>query len=145
MRETYKMAKEIKEVTGLNFLEKNRKTEYVEARSFFVHILKNYYKYRNKDIINIFNELGFAMDSATLCHSLKMFEVYERNNVRMQEWFDNLFEKPNYQSRKHTQAYIKAKLKYLPEEVLIKFAAMIDTILKEEMSMEELEKVTWEW
>ena len=49
MRETYKMAKEIKEVTGLNFLEKNRKTEYVEARSFFVHILKNYYKYRNKD------------------------------------------------------------------------------------------------
>ena len=145
MRETYKMAKEIKEVTGLNFLEKNRKTEYVEARSFFVHILKNYYKYRNKDIINIFNELGFAMDSATLCHSLKMFEVYERNNVRMQEWFDNLFEKPNYQSRKHTQAYIKAKLKYLPEDVLIKFAAMIDTILKEEMSMEELEKVTWEW
>ena len=83
MKETYKMAKEIKEVTGLNFLEKNRKTEYVEARSFFVHILKNYYKYRNKDIINIFNELGFAMDSATLCHSLKMFEVYERNNVRI--------------------------------------------------------------
>ena len=145
MKETYKMAKEIKEVTGLNFLEKNRKTEYVEARSFFVHILKNYYKYRNKDIINIFNELGFAMDSATLCHSLKMFEVYERNNIRMQEWLDSLFEKPNYQSRKHTQAYIKAKLKYLPEDVLIKLAAMIDTILKEEMSMEELEKVTWEW
>ena len=145
MRETYKMAKEIKEVTGLNFLEKNRKTEYVEARSFFVHILKNYYKYRNKDIINLFNELGFAMDSATLSHSLKMFEVYERNNVRMQEWFENLFEKPNYQSRKHTQAYIKAKLKYLPEDVLIKLAAMIDTILREEMSMEELEKVTWEW
>ena len=145
MRETYKMAKEIKEVTGLNFLEKNRKTEYVEARSFFVHILKNYYKYRNKDIINIFNDLGFAMDSATLCHSLKMFEVYERNNVRMQEWFENLFEKPNYQSRKHTQAYIMAKLKYLPEDVLNKLAAMIDTILREEMSMEELEKVTWEW
>ena len=145
MRETYKMAKEIKEVTGLNFLERNRKTEYVEARSFFVHILKNYYKYRNKDIINIFNDLGFAMDSATLCHSLKMFEVYERNNVRMQEWFENLFEKPNYQSRKHTQAYIKAKLKYLPEDVLIKLAAMIDTILREELSMEELEKVTWEW
>ena len=145
MKETYKMAKEIKEVTGLNFLEKNRKTEYVEARSFFVHILKNYYKYRNKDIINIFNELGFAMDSATLSHSLKMFEVYERNNIRMQEWFDRLFEKPNYQSRKHTQAYIKAKLKYLPEDVLIKLAAMIDTILREEMSMEELEKVTWEW
>ena len=81
MKETYKMAKEIKEVTGLNFLEKNRKTEYVEARSFFVHILKNYYKYRNKDIINIFNELGFAMDSATLCHSLKMFEVYERKLI----------------------------------------------------------------
>ena len=77
--------------------------------------------------------------------SKKMFEVYERNNIRMQEWFDSLFEKPNYQSRKHTQAYIKAKLKYLPEDVLIKFAAMIDTILKEEMSMEELEKVTWEW
>ena len=145
MRETYKMAKEIKEVTGLNFLEKNRKTEYVEARSFFVHILKNYHKYRNKDIINLFNELGFAMDSATLSHSLKMFEVYERNNVRMQEWFENLFEKPNYQSRKHTQAYIMAKLKYLPEDVLNKLAAMIDTILREEMSMEELEKVTWEW
>ena len=145
MRETYRMAKEIKEVTGLNFLERNRKTEYVEARSFFVHILKNYHKYRNKDIINLFNELGFAMDSATLSHSLKMFEVYERNNVRMQMWFDNLFEKPNYQSRKHTQAYIMAKLKYLPEDVLNKLAAMIDTILREEMSMEELEKVTWEW
>ena len=145
MRETYRMAREIKEVTGLNFLEKNRKTEYVEARSFFVHILKNYYKYRNKDIINLFNDLGFAMDSATLCHSLKMFEVYERNNIRMQRWFDNLFDKPNYKSRKHTQAYIKSKLKYLPEDVLIKFAAMIDTILREEMSMEELEKVTWEW
>ena len=145
MRETYRMAREIKEVTGLNFLERNRKTEYVEARSFFVHILKNYHKYRNKDIINLFNELGFAMDSATLSHSLKMFEVYERNNVRMQMWFDNLFEKPNYQSRKHTQAYIMAKLKYLPEDVLNKLAAMIDTILREEMSMEELEKVTWEW
>ena len=99
MTETYKIAKEVKKITGINFLEKKRQTEYVEARSFFVHILKNYYKLRNRDIIIIFNNLGFDMDSATLCHAIKMFEVYEHNNRRMQEWFDNLFEKPNYKRK----------------------------------------------
>ena len=75
MKEVYAIAKEVKNITDVNFLEKKRQTEYVEARSFFVHILKNYYKLRNKDIINVFNNLGFRMDSATLCHAVKMFEV----------------------------------------------------------------------
>ena len=44
----HKIAKDIKQITGCNFLEKRRDTKYVEARSFFVHILKNYYKFRNK-------------------------------------------------------------------------------------------------
>ena len=77
-----RIAKDIKQITGINFLEKRRDTKYVEARAFFVHILKNYYKFRNKDIINTFNDLGFKLDSATLCHSLKMFEVYENNNAK---------------------------------------------------------------
>tara|TARA_E500000318_G_scaffold80196_1_gene75277 strand:- start:3285 stop:3722 length:438 start_codon:yes stop_codon:yes gene_type:complete len=137
--ETYKIAKEVKKITGLNFLEKNRKIEYVEARSFFVHILKNYYKLRNRDIINIFNELGFKMDSATLCHAINMFEIYEHNNTRMQEWFDNLFAKPDFKNRSNTSAYIKSKLKYLPEDTLVKIAAQIDAMIKDEVFLEETE------
>jgi len=139
MRERYKIAKEVKKITGVNFLEKKRQTEYVEARSFFVHILKNYYKLRNKDIIIIFNELGFNMDSATLCHAVKMFEVYEQNNKRMQEWFDTLFAKPNFKSRSNTSAYIKSKLKYLPEDTLIKIAAQIEAMIKDEVFLDESE------
>ena len=142
MRETYRIAKEVKKKTGINFLEKKRQTEYVEARAFFVHILRNYYKLRNKDIIIIFNQLGFNMDSATLCHALKMFEVYEHNNKRMQEWFDNLFAKPDFKNRANTTAYIKSKLKYLPEDTLIKMAAQIDAMVKDEVFLDESE---WEY
>ncbi len=139
MRETYRIAKEVKKITGVNFLEKKRETKYVEARAFFVHILRNYYKLRNKDIIIIFNQLGFNMDSATLCHALKMFEVYEHNNKRMQEWFDNLFAKPDFKNRANTTAYIKSKLKYLPEDTLIKMAAQIDAMVKDEVFLDESE------
>lgn len=142
--QTRLVAKEIKDITGVNFLEKRRDTTYVEARAFFVHILKNYYKFRNKDIINTFNDLGFKMDSATLCHSLKMFEVYEHKNFRMQKWFDSLFAKPSYKSRSNTQAYIKSKLKYLPEHVLVKVAAQIETIIKNQ-EFDEIEKVEFHW
>jgi hypothetical protein len=138
-----RIAKDIKQITGINFLEKRRDTKYVEARAFFVHILKNYYKFRNKDIINTFNDLGFKLDSATLCHSLKMFEVYENNNARMQGWFDLLFQAPDYKNRDKTQAYIKSKLKYLPEETLIKFAAQIKVII--ENGEYELENVEFHW
>lgn len=139
MTETYKIAKEVRDVTGINFLDKNRQTEYVEARSFFVHILKNYYKLRNKDIIIIFNNLGFNMDSATLTHAIKMFEVYEHNNKRMQDWFDNLFAKPDFKNRANISAFIKAKLKYLPEDTLVKIAAQIDAIIKNEEFTEDSE------
>ena len=138
-----RIAKDIKQITGINFLEKRRDTKYVEARAFFVHILKNYYKFRNKDIINTFNDLGFKLDSATLCHSLKMFEVYENNNARMQGWFDLLFQAPDYKNRDKTQAYIRSKLKYLPEETLIKFAAQIKVII--ENGEYELENVEFHW
>jgi len=138
-----RIAKDIKQITGINFLEKRRDTKYVEARAFFVHILKNYYKFRNKDIIITFNDLGFKLDSATLCHSLKMFEVYENNNTRMQGWFDLLFQAPDYKNRDKTQAYIKSKLKYLPEETLIKFAAQIKVII--ENGEYELENVEFHW
>ena len=139
MTETYKIAKEVKKITGVNFLEKKRQTEYVEARSFFVHILKNYYELRNRDIIIIFNNLGFDMDSATLCHAIKMFEVYEHNNRRMQEWFDNLFAKPDFKNRSNTSAFIKSKLKYLPEDTLVKIAAQIDAMIKDEVFLDESE------
>jgi len=142
MRETYRIAKEVKKITGINFLEKKRQTEYVEARAFFVHILRNYYKLRNKDIIIIFNQLGFNMDSATLCHALKMFEVYEHNNKRMQEWFDNLFAKPDFKNRANTTAYIKSKIKYLTEDTLIKMEEQIDAMVKDEVFLDESE---WEY
>ena len=139
MRETYRIAKEVKKITGVNFLEKKRETKYLEARAFFVHILRNYYKLRKKDIIIIFNQLGFNMDSATLCHALKMFEVYEHNNKRMQEWFDNLFDKPDFKNRANTTAYIKSKLKYLPADTLMKMAAQIDTMVKDKVFLDESE------
>ena len=140
----HKIAKDIKGITGCNFLEKRRDTKYVEARSFFVHILKNYYKFRNKDIINTFNNLGFNMDSATLCHSLKMFEVYEHQNLRMQKWFEDLFATPDYKTRSKTEIYIKQKLKYLPEHILVKMAAQIETVIKEEQ-FDELQNIEWVW
>tara|TARA_Y100000385_G_scaffold240740_1_gene256784 strand:+ start:6133 stop:6561 length:429 start_codon:yes stop_codon:yes gene_type:complete len=139
MRETYRIAKEVKDVTGINFLQKKRDQEYVEARSFFVHILRHYYKLRNKDIIKIFNQLGFNMDNATLTHSIRMFEVYEHNNARMKEWFDNLFAKPDFKNRANTTAYIKSKLKYLPADTLMKMAAQIDTMVKDKVFLDESE------
>lgn len=142
--QTRRIAIEIKKIIGFNFLEKVRGTQYVEARAFFVHILKNYYKFRNKDIINTFNDLGFKMDSATLCHSLKMFEVYEHKNERMQKWFDQLFLTPDYKSRSNTQAYINSKLKYLPEHILVKMAAQIETVIKYEQ-FEEVQNIEWVW
>lgn len=137
------IARDIKQITGINFFLKKRDTEHVEARAFFVHILKNYYKFRNKDIINTFNNLGFKLDSATLCHSVKMFEVYEHNNVRMQSWFDLLFKSPDYKNRDKTQAYIRSKLKYLPEESLIKLAAQIKELIENPDLVEE--NVEWQW
>ena len=48
------------------------------------------------------------MDSATLCHSLKMFEVYDHQNMRMQKWFEDLFATPDYKTRSK-QKYILSK------------------------------------
>jgi hypothetical protein len=138
-----RIARDIKRITGVNFLEKRRDTRYVEGRAFFIHILKNYYKFRNKDIIITFNDLGFKLDSATLCHSLKMFEIYEHNNPRMQSWFDILFAAPDYKNRDKTQAYIRSKLKYLPEDTLIKLAGQIKVLI--ENPELESENVEFHW
>lgn len=127
---THAITKEVKKITGINFLEKKRDIVYVEARSFFIHILTNYYKLRNRDIIIIFNEMGFPLDSATLCHSKKMFEIYQNNNERMQDWFDKLFKIPDFKNRSTTKAYIRLKLNYLPDEALVKLAAQIEILLK---------------
>ena len=138
---THKITKDVKKITGINFFKKKRAYEYVEARSFFVHILKNYYKLRNKDIMVIFNDMGFNMDSATLCHSVKMFEIYQDNNQRMDDWFGALFEIPDFKNTANAKAYIRMKLNYLPDEVIYKMAAQIQTMLKEE----EYENIIFEF
>ena len=138
---TYKIIKDVKEITGINFFKKKREMEYVEARSFFVHILKNYYKLRNKDIIILFNDMGFAMDSATLCHSLKMFEIYNKNNERMRDWFGSLFEIPDFKNIANARAYIRLKVNDLPDEAIFKMAAQMQSMLKDE----EYENVSYEW
>ena len=138
---TYKIIKDVKDITGINFFKKKREMEYVEARSFFVHILKNYYKLRNKDIIILFNDMGFAMDSATLCHSLKMFEIYNNNNQRMRDWFGALFEIPDFKNIANARAYIRLKVNDLPDDAIFKMAAQMQSMLKDE----EYENVTYEW
>jgi hypothetical protein len=79
------------------------------------------------------------MDNATLTHSIRMFEVYEHNNARMQEWFNGLFAKPDFKNRANTTAYIKSKLKYLPADTLMKMAAQIDTMVKDKVFLDESE------
>jgi hypothetical protein len=138
---THKITRDCKKITGVNFFEKKRDIKYVEARAFFVHILKNYYKLRNRDIIIIFNDMGFAMDSATLCHSLKMFEIYQHKNDRMKQWFSKLFDKPDFKNRSNIKAYIRLKLNYLPDEALIKLAAQIETMIK----LNEHQDMVFEW
>ena len=138
---TYKIIKDVKNITGVNFFQKKRAMEYVEARSFFVHILKNYYKLRNKDIIDLFNAMGFPMDSATLCHSLKMFEIYNNNNQRMRDWFGALFEIPDFRNISNARAYIALKVNDLPDDAIFKMAAQMQTLLKDK----EYEEVTFDW
>jgi len=138
---THKITRDVKKITGINFFKKRRAIEYVEARSFFVHILKDYYKLRNKDIIVIFNDMGFAMDSATLCHSLKMFEIYQDKNQRMEDWFGALFEIPDFKNQANAKAYIRMKLNYLPDDAVFKMAAQIQTMIKDE----QYEDVIFDW
>tara|TARA_R100001510_G_C7652282_1_gene210076 strand:+ start:2138 stop:2560 length:423 start_codon:yes stop_codon:yes gene_type:complete len=138
---THTITREVKKITGIDFFKKTRDIEYVEARSFYVHILKKYYNLRNKDIIIIFNEMGFAMDSATLCHSLKMFEVYQHKNERMKQWFSLLLCKPDFKNRSNIKAYIRLKLNYLPDDALIRMAAQIETMIK----TNEHQDMVFEW
>jgi len=138
---THAITRDVKKITGVNFFEKKRDIKYVEARAFFVHILKEYYKLRNRDIIIVFNDMGFMMDSATLCHSLKMFDVYNNKNVRMKDWFNKLFNKPDFKNRNNIKAYIRMKLDYLPDPALIKLAAQIEKLVKKN----EYNDIIFEW
>ncbi len=85
--------------------------------------------------------MGFAMDSATLCHSLKMFEIYNKNNERMRDWFGSLFEIPDFKNIANARAYIRLKVNDLPDEAIFKMAAQMQSMLKDE----EYENVSYEW
>lgn len=96
---TLQLKQIIKEITGADINKVSRKREIIEARAIYYKILKQIDK--NKSLKSIGASVG--KDHATVLHSLKNYEMFEKFNPTLK-----LFRKQ-----------IMQRLNYTPEEQLI--------------------------
>lgn len=78
----------IRKQTGLDFLERNRKVEYIEARSVFFYIIRKELDINDEAISFILSEMGYKFDRTTIRHSIVNFDVYYNSSNYCKELYE---------------------------------------------------------
>lgn len=123
--------KEVNMLTGINVFEPSRKRQYVEGRSLLIHILYKYYKYRLRDLTELFEIYGYPITHASVIHSLKTFEIYLKYNPDLVEWYQSLVYDIEDDSSTAKIDFIIPKLRYLSDDDLLKLSTIVKEMYEE--------------
>lgn len=74
-------------LTGIDIYKQTRKTEYVEHRALFCHILRNKLDMRWVSISDFIKSKGKSFDHATAIHANKMYPIYKQSRF---DYYDKL-------------------------------------------------------
>jgi len=91
---TLQLKKAIQEITGIDINEVTRKRETIEARAIYYKVLKQIDK--KKSLKSIGASVG--KDHATVLHSLKNYEMFEKFNPTLKLFRKEILQRLNYTS-----------------------------------------------
>jgi hypothetical protein len=91
---TLQLKKAIQEITGVDINEVSRKREIIEARAIYYKVLKQIDK--KKSLKSIGASVG--KDHATVLHSLKNYEMFEKFNPTLKLFRKQILQRLNYAS-----------------------------------------------
>ena len=80
-----RIAESVCKVTGVNIFENTRKREVVEARAMLNYIYRKVCGLTYYVIKRIYLSQGKSMNHATIIHSVKNYEMYEKYNPSLRE------------------------------------------------------------
>lgn len=118
---------EIQALSQIKIFENTRRREVVEIRSLFYTVLKKFYRFNLREIMEIGEEYGYYITHASVIHSLNSFDVYKTYNKNLEEWYHAIIIDLEEDVAASRIDFIKPKLKYLSEDDLLK----LSTIVKE--------------
>jgi chromosomal replication initiation ATPase DnaA len=80
-----RFAENVCKLTGTNVFEKTRKREVIEARSLLNWLYRKVCKMTYHSIARLYKKQGLNMDHATVIHSVKNYQMYEKYNRGLYE------------------------------------------------------------
>lgn len=79
------ISQKVKQFSGVNVFTNSRKTEIVEIRSLLCYLLRDKLGMRWTNIARFFESQGRPINHATLIHSRKNYDMYKKDNKKIQE------------------------------------------------------------
>lgn len=130
---------EIQALSQVRVFENTRRREVVEVRSLLYTVLKKFYRFNLREIMEIGEEYGYYITHASVIHSLNSFDVYKTYNKNLDEWHHAIVIDLEEDVAAARIDFIKPKLKYLSEDDLLKLSTIVQEMYEEsiiEMSKE---------
>ncbi len=134
---------EIQALSKIKIFENTRRREVVEIRSLFYTVLKKFYRFNLREIMEIGEEYGYYITHASVIHSLNSFDVYKTYNKNLEEWYHAIIIDLEEDVAASRIDFIKPKLKYLSEDDLLKLSTIVKEMYEEsiiQMSKDQVEE-----
>lgn len=134
---------EIQALSQIKIFENTRRREVVEIRSLFYTVLKKFYRFNLREIMEIGEEYGYYITHASVIHSLNSFDVYKTYNKNLEEWYHAIIIDLEEDIAASRIDFIKPKLKYLSEDDLLKLSTIVKEMYEEsiiQMSKDQVEE-----
>lgn len=138
---------EIESLSGLKIFTKTRKRDYVEIRSLLYVVLRKYYRFSYREIIELCSANGYYITHASIIHAVKSFDIYMNYNKNLQDWYHAICIDLDEDVAAARIDFIKPKLKYLSEDDLLKLSTIVKEMYEEaiikiaEQQQNEVDKV----
>ena len=87
-----RMARTLKNLTGVNVFENSRRTDIIEIRSLLVYILREVENMTYYSIRDFFIANGKAYDHTTAMHAYNNYLMFEEYNPNLKEHFNTVVE-----------------------------------------------------
>jgi len=130
---------EIQALSQVRVFENTRRREIVEVRSLLYTVLKKFYRFNLREIMEIGQEYGYYITHASVIHSLNSFDVYKTYNKNLDEWYHAIVIDLEEDVAAARIDFIKPKLKYLSEDQLLNLSTIVKEMYEDsiiEMSKE---------
>ena len=139
MRKELHLAAYIKEYTDLDIFDNTRKREYVEFRALYNYILHNIMKKSLTWIRNNYIANGKNYDHATVIHSLKMFDTYQKYNPKIMPLFNELCKGRDSPAEKI--AFVDTALRHMRKDEVEEVSSLVHELLTQNIRNEAAKNI----